>query len=407
MGKIRGYMQQFHPIVWILLTGTILIRGAAFMTLPFLSIYLSRDLNLHPVLIGLTVGISPLMATVGGFIGGQLSDRFGRKPIILFSLFTISAVYYGFTWADEAVWFIVLNAGLGLCNAFFEPTSQALIADLTDKEKRMKAYSLRYTAINIGASVGPLAGAYMASVSAGLAFIVTGTVYLIYALALLYYLSKYPVAGSSQQKNKITLGAAFTIVRKDKALGYLILGGLLVNAGYSQVHSNLAQHLDGSIEKAVFLFSVLLSINAIMVVFLSIPISHWTEKFQPMQVMIAGAIFTAAGLAGFGLAGGWTVAILGMALLTIGEILIFPSNSLLIDRLASEELRGTYFGASQFRKLGNFIGPIFGGYLLSSFGGGMMFWIFSAIVLASIFFFGIGNSVYVKISMPAVKNETG
>src|SRR3954452_20936840 len=140
MENVKNYIGQFHPIVWVLLVGTVLSRGAAFMTLPFLSIYLSRHMDLSPMVIGLTVGMSPLMATVGGFIGGHLSDRFGRKPVMLISLFMVALVYYGFTVATGQGWFILLNAVNGLSNSFFEPTSQALMADLTDKERRLKVY---------------------------------------------------------------------------------------------------------------------------------------------------------------------------------------------------------------------------------------------------------------------------
>jgi MFS family permease len=117
MDKIKNYISQFHPIVWVLLIGTILSRGSAFMTLPFLSIYLSRNMDLPPVVIGLTVGMSPLMGTVGGFIGGHLSDRFGRKRIMQIALFSIAFVYFGFTLASSQGWFILLNALNGLCNS--------------------------------------------------------------------------------------------------------------------------------------------------------------------------------------------------------------------------------------------------------------------------------------------------
>lgn len=100
MNKIKKYISQFNPIVWVLLIGTVLTRASSFMTLPFLSIYLYRHLDLSPLIIGFTVGISPLMGTVGGFIGGHLSDRFGRKPIMLTALFTLALAYYGFTIAN-------------------------------------------------------------------------------------------------------------------------------------------------------------------------------------------------------------------------------------------------------------------------------------------------------------------
>ncbi|MFJ7726488.1 MDR family MFS transporter [Neobacillus sp. NPDC097160] len=391
MASIKNYIGQFHPIVWVLLIGTVLTRGSAFMTLPFLSIYLSRHMDLSPIIIGLTVGMSPLMATAGGFIGGHLSDRFGRKPIMLTALFTLAFVYYGFTIAAGQGWFILLNALNGLCTSFFEPTSQALMADLTDKEKRMKVYSLRYTAINMGASVGPLLGAYLANTSAKLSFAITGTTYFIYAIVLVYFIQRLVIPHKEQSKKTVSIGDAFRIIKTDKSLRYLIIGIILVNMGYVQIDSNLPQILEGKLENGVVIFSMLITINALMVVFLQIPISHVAEKFKLMQVMVVGAFFIAAGLICFSFVNGWVVAILAMVLLTVGEILIFPSNSMMIDTLAPEHMRGTYFGAAQFRKIGNFLGPVIGGYLLSHYQGQMMFWVLAIIALGSIIFFTAGN----------------
>ncbi|WP_066064637.1 MDR family MFS transporter [Neobacillus soli] len=396
MTKLKNYIGQFHPIVWVLLIGTVLSRGSAFMTLPFLSIYLSRHMDLSPIIIGLTVGMSPLMATVGGFIGGHLSDRFGRKPIMLTSLFMVAFVYYGFTVATGQGWFILLNALNGLSNSFFEPTAQALMADLTAKEKRMKVYSLRYTAMNIGASVGPLIGAYLANTSAKLSFAITGSIYLLYAIVLVYFLKRLVVPLADHSKKIVSFGDAFRIIKMDKALRYLIIGIILVNMGYVQIDSNLPQILEGTVENGVFIFSMLITINAVMVVFLQMPISHLAEKFKLMQVMVVGAFFMAAGLIGFSFVSGWVTAILAIVLVTFGEILIFPSNSMMIDQLAPEHLRGTYFGAAQFRKIGNFFGPVAGGYLLSHFQGQIMFWVIAVITLGSILFFTAGNKSRVR-----------
>ncbi|MEH7376125.1 MDR family MFS transporter [Neobacillus drentensis] len=396
MAKVKNYIGQFHPIVWVLLLGTVLSRGSAFMTLPFLSIYLSRHMDLSPIVIGLTVGMSPLMATVGGFIGGHLSDRFGRKPIMLTALFALAFVYYGFTLASGQGWFILLNALNGLCTSFFEPTSQALMADLTSKEKRMKVYSLRYTAMNIGASVGPLIGAYLASTAAKLSFAITGTTYLIYAIVLVYFMKKLVIQTDKISKKVISLGDAFWIIKTDKALRYLIIGIILVNIGYVQIDSNLPQILEGTVDNGIVIFSSLITINALMVVFLQMPISYVAEKFRLMQVMVIGAVFMAAGLIAFSFVSGWVTAILAIVLITLGEILIFPSNSMMIDQLAPEHLRGTYFGAAQFRKIGNFLGPIIGGYLLSQYQGQIMFWLISLTTIGSIVFFSVGNKVFIE-----------
>ena len=406
MAKVKNYIGQFHPIVWVLLIGTVLSRGAAFMTLPFLSIYLSRHMDLSPIVIGLTVGMSPLMATVGGFIGGHLSDRFGRKPVMLISIFTVALVYFGFTAATGQEWFILLNALNGLCNSFFEPTSQALMADLTDKEKRMKVYSLRYTAMNIGASVGPLVGAYLASTSAKLSFAITGTTYLLYSFVLVILLKKFVLPQAGHSKKVVSFGDAFTILRTDKALRYLIIGIILVNMGYVQIDSNLPQILEGTVGNGIIIFSTLITINAVMVVFLQMPISHVAEKFRLMQVMVVGTVFMAAGLVAFSFVNGWTTAILAIVLLTIGEILIFPSNSMMIDQLAPEHLRGTYFGAAQFRKIGNFLGPLIGGYLLSQFQGQIMFWILSITTLGGVVFFSAGNKFFMNTKVTQNKKNT-
>jgi MFS family permease len=385
------FKNEYHPIVWTLLAGTIFARGSSFMAMPFLALYLSKSGDISPLLIGLTIGLGPLTGTVGGFIGGHLSDRFGRQKVMLSSLFTWSFVFLGFALADHVLTFMLLNALNGLCRSFFEPTSQALMADVTKKEKRLRVFSMRYTAINIGAAVGPLLGAYIGVSSANKTFVITALFYVLYGLSLFIMMKKVPLKQHSSEK-KASLKKAFNIIRLDVALRYFIIGGILVNIGYSQVESSLPQHLQLSLSDGVALYSILLSANAIFVVVFQIPLSRLIEKWKILHTMILGSSFFVLGFVGFALSTEWVGFITSMVILTIGEIFIFPSTSVFIDQIAPEELRGTYFGAAQFRSIGHFTGPIIGGFLLESYNGHVMFWCISAIVAGSVYFFLIGNS---------------
>lgn len=393
---MRQTFKSYHPIVWTLLAGTVFARGASFAAMPFLALYLSKTADISPLLIGLTIGIGPLTGTIGGFIGGHLSDRYGRKVVMLTTIFVWAAVFIGFAFSEHVFAFMLLNAVNGLSRSFFEPTSQALMADVTEKEKRLKVFSMRYMAINIGASVGPLLGAYLGMISANLTFIITGIAYLIYGIVLLILMNKYKITNVNEGKAVASFKEAFRVIGRDVSLRYFIVGGILVNIGYSQIESSLPQHLNSFLEDGVVLYSVLLSANAITVVLLQIPLSRLAERWKTLHAMMIGSLLFTAGFIGFGISGSWTGFILSMTIVTVGEIFLFPSGSVFIDKIAPEEMRGTYFGAAQFRSIGHSAGPMFGGWLLSQYSGQLLFFIIGGVIAVSMWFYYAGNARYEK-----------
>jgi MFS family permease len=380
----------FHPVVWTLLIGTVFARGASFMALPFLALYLSNTHGIHPVWIGLTIGLSPLTGTIGGFIGGYFSDRFGRKKVMLWTILVWGLVYFGFSQASHIGVFMALNALNGLCRSFFEPSSQAMMADLTAPQKRKRVFSLRYTAINIGASLGPLLGVYIAQFSTSLPFLLTGLMYLLYGGTLFIMLNRYSISLVTPV-HQLPLLDTLMVTWKDKTLLVFIIGGILINVGYSQIDSNLPQYIQQSFSEGVALFARLVALNAILVIILQVPLSLISEKWPVLRVMIFGSIFFAVGFASFGFATSAIGMMIAMAIVTIGEIFIFPSTSVFIDQIAPEDRKGTYFGAGQFRSIGNFTGPVLGGWLLQDFGGNFLFSVIAGIILCSIFFYYLGN----------------
>ena len=384
---MKNIVQYFHPLVWIILSGTIFARTASFMTIPFIALYLHNELHASPYIIGLTIGIAPLFSTFGGLVGGYLTDRFERKNVIITTIFVWSLVFIGFAFAPTATLFIGLNALNGLCRSFFEPGTQALMIDYTDDEKKRRLFTVRYTAINIAAVIGPLIGVWIASLStASTPFIITGVMYAIYGLFLLFVLNLYP-SKQLRLSHKQRIQDVFIATAKNKTLLMLIIGGMLISLGYSQFNSTLPQLIEMKLEDAVQIFSYCIVANSITVLALQYPLTAMIEKTSLYRSIVMGISIFALGLILFNFSTTILMFISSMIIFSIGEIFTFPLMNATIEKIAPEDKKATYLGAAQLNNIGGFIGPIFGGWLLIHFSEGIYI-VIAIFMLCSIFFYG-------------------
>lgn len=356
-------MTYFKPIVWQLLIGMVFTRTASFMTLPFLAIYMQNELHAAPLLIGVAVGISPLMSTFGGFFGGYLTDRFGRKKILLLSMVGWCCSFYGFAFAHSPWTFIALNALNGISRAFFEPASQAFMIDHTPQEKRRRLFSIRYTMINLSAVVGPLVGVMIANTSnMQLPFIITATLYIFCFMFFYIVLKKAPETHAHRKTESFM--QLIKVLAKDHVLLWMIVGSVCMNFVYAQTDSTLSQILNMTFDDGVKLFSVLIATNAGTVLLLQLPCSLLTEKLSVKTTLVIGSVLTVLSMMAFYIADSWTLYIIAMFIISLGEIFIAPIVGVIIEMIAPSHQKATYLGVMQFQSLGGFFGPIVGSWLL-------------------------------------------
>lgn len=379
-------LNYFHPLVWSILLGTIFTRAASFMTIPFLALYLHNELNASPLVIGITLGAAQLFATFGGIFGGFLTDKLGRKLVIIFTIFVWSGVFIGFALVQNVLLFMILSSLNGLCRSFFEPATQALMIDFTEKEKRRRLFSIRYTSINIAGVIGPVLGVWISSLSSAvMPFIITGVMYASYGFVLIGLLNHFEMR-QQLASGRQTLSQMLKVVGSDTKLLLLLAGGVLISLGYSQYDSTLPQLVNLTVEEGVQLYSILLVINAAIVLLLQLPISIYTEKISSFKSLSYGMCFFAMGFILFNMASSWTLFIAAMIVFSIGEIFAFPMMNAMIEEIAPDTQKATYLGASQLKNIGGFIGPIFGGWLLTHYSGEIYF-VMAVIVLLSLVFY--------------------
>lgn len=391
MRKYFAIFKDYHPIVNMLLIGTVFARTASSMSLPFLAIYLLATTEMSPVTIGAIVGVGALAGMLGGFVGGYLSDRFGRRVVMLSSLYVWGIVFFGFALTKNPLIFALLNATNGLCRSFFEPVSQALMADLTAREKRLQIFSLRYLAINVGVAVGPLLGTLFATINGSLPWMITGIFYVAYASTLHVLLIKFGIRSiEGEKKERVTFIQSWHVITRDRAFRFFIIGAIVSGIGYAQMTSTLSQYVEGQFNTGVTLFAWLMTVNAIVVVAFQMPLSKWAGKHSPLTAIVVGSVCYAIGHIGFAFSQSWALFIGSMVMFTLGEVLTFPAGAIMVDKLAPDHMRGTYFGAQSFANLGYFLGPWLGGFMLQEYGGSTLFIVVAAITLSSVIFYRIG-----------------
>lgn len=377
--------------VLFLVAGAGLVNVARAMTLSFLAIKLQQSFGLGPAMIGMLLGIGPLVGAVAAPFAGSLSDKVGRKTVLTLTLLSMALAMVGMGVAQTVLAFCLAQIVAAVAIAINEPISRALMSDVCPEPLRLKYFSWRYTAINFGFAVGPLIG-IAAGAASTILFILAGIVYALFALAL--HLLKVPLHRSGAEPASAPGASVLESIKtaiRDPRLAFFVGGGTFLLAVYGQWSATLAPYLSGSIAGGVEIFAYIVSINGAVVLIGNPFARRFIERAGALNALVIGCLlFLAAELGFLASSGLWGLAI-SMVVFTIGEILVVPSEYLLVDGISNERNRGSYFGAHSFSTIGNFVGPTLGGLMLGLFGGPGMFLLFAGFAVLSAILFAVGT----------------
>lgn len=376
--------------VYFLIAGSGLVSVARAMSLSFLAVKLQKSFGLGPAAIGILLGTGPLLGAIAAPLAGSLSDRVGRVLMLVLMLALTALALIGMGFAQSVTAFCAAQIVAAVSIAVYEPISRALMSDICPPERRLKYFSWRYMVANAGWAVGPLIG-----VAAGTAlsamFMVAGCIYAVFATALHLLGTPETVdAEKSESHRQPSVVESIRSAARDPRLAFFVGGGTLLLAVYGQWSATLAPYLGATMEGGVDIFAYLLSINGLVVLVGNLFARRLIEKVGALHAMVLGCVLILASELGFLASSSFTGFALFMVLFTVGEILVVPSEYLLVDGICNARNRGSYFGAHSFSTIGNFFGPALGGLMLGAFGGTGMFLTFAAFAAASAVMFTIG-----------------
>jgi predicted MFS family arabinose efflux permease len=356
--------------VWVLFVTT-LVNRAGTMVLPFLILYLTRDLGFSASQAGLVLGIYGAGALVSAALSGRLSDVLGPMRVIRDSLFTTGAILLVFPLARTFPWVVAMTLALSLASEAFRPASMAVVADLVKHGQRKPAFALTRLAINLGMSVGPALGGYLATVSFKFLFLVNGSSSILAGLVLLLALRRAPIHHvRASLEAGVPVGLPSRRAWSDPRLLFFVAAIFPVALVFFQHIAAMALYLVRDLHLSEIDYGLLFTINTLLIVALEVPLNSATAHWSHRKTLALGAFLSAAGFGALAFAWDfWSVAAT-VVVWTFGEMFFFPAMAAYATDIAPAARRGEYMGLTQMAMSAAFaIGPWAGTAVLGEFGG--------------------------------------
>lgn len=351
--------------IWLLCL-TSFVNRAGTMVLPFLVLFLIRDRGLSVIEAGRLVGVYGLGSLAGSFLGGWLSDRIGAIRTQQLSLLLAGIGYFAIlgtrgTAPLAAVLFLVSVAAEAI-----RPSVLAAIAELSPAGLEARCFSLLRLAVNLGMSIGPAAGGFLAAYSYAWLFAGDALTCWLAAVLLLVLLPRGRTAAASPA------AAARGTARSPWADGpFLLLMGMvfLLASSFFQIFSTFPLYLKQAYGFPESRIGMLLGMNALLVVTFEMVLMHWAQQRNRLLLIAVGASLVCSGMAMLPLGSSAGFAILSTLIWTAGEMLSLPlMNALVADRAAAGS-QGRYMGAYTMTFSAAFVvAPFTGTWVYERFG---------------------------------------
>lgn len=342
----RAYPRQF----WILILGTFIDRIGGALIYPFLALYVTRTFNVGMTDVGLLFGLFSISSVVGSTIGGAMTDRLGRKGMLIFGLLGSASATLLMGLADSLGLFLVSTLLVGLLAHSGGPAQQAMVADLLPREKRAQGFGILRVVANLAIAIGPAIGGLLAARSYLLLFVCDVVASLAAALFVVLTIreTKPERAADEPEQTIVETLKGYGHVLRDTVFVLFILASVLKALVSMQLTSTLPVYLRDLHAVSERGFGTILSLNAAMVVLFQFPIARWISRYRPLRVMAGGMVLYALGFGAYGVVSGYPLFLVAVATLTIGEMLTAPTSQSLVSEMAPERMRGRYMAAYGF-----------------------------------------------------------
>ncbi len=391
-------MKKNLPLSLIFLVVFIDLLGFGIL-IPIIPTFAFKVLHINEAAIGIIVAVYSLTQFIFNPVFGSLSDRFGRRNIILVSLVLNAAGYILFAFTHSFLMLIAARVIAGIGGSSIG-VAQAYIADVTTPQERAKGMGLIGVAFGLGFVFGPMLGGifagwgYMATGFASASFSV-----LAFLLSFFYLpesLKKENQVDDSYRRKKIFDLVAFAAVFKNRPSSFVISMTFFLTFSVANIYGTFAILGSGHFGFSDFdngmLFGVMGIVSVIMQGFM---MGRLTKRFTKLQLLLVGFFSLAVGLALIPFGSNIVLMGLILGLMSVGTGALQPILLSLISQVTSESEQGMVLGMNQsLSSLARVLGPLWGGFAFQYLGYQIPFFTGAVVAIAlSIYCYKLYNVI--------------
>ncbi len=400
---LASLLEGLPPAYFLIWIGTLINRLGGFV-IPFLTLYLTTQRAIPVSQAALMVSLFGAGSFISQLSGGELTDRLGRRPVMLMSFFVTPIFMIALGLARDIALISISTFIVGFFTDLYRPAVGAAIADLVAPEARTRGYGYVYWAINLGAAVAPVLAGLIAHYNYLILFVADGLTTAVFGFIVLFGLRETrPV--EAHHTSEIPLRARIAQLKRAPILLIFSLRtlffGMIYAQGYVGLPLDMSAHGLGPAQ-----YGLAIAINGFLVILVTIPVSHAAAKWPRFETIAVAAVLLGLGFGSTALASNLPLFMLSVAIWTLGEIAATSVAPTIIADLSPIELRGLYqgiFGAAW--GLAYFIGPLAGGWVYQNLGSNTL-WIACLVTGVVIAFCYYALSAPAKRHAAAQQSET-
>lgn len=338
----NSYINTFKGLsreVWWLALIT-LINRAGTMVVPFLSLYLKENMHFTLSNVGWVMSAFGLGSVAGSWLGGILTDKIGYYKVMFYSLLLTGVLFIGLQFMDTFLSICIGVFIVTISGDSFRPAIFVALNAYSKPENKIRSLTLIRLAINLGFSAGPaVGGIIIMGMGYGGLFWVDGITCIIASMVLLNVLNpkKARELDSVKTENPVS-------VYKDKAFIIFFIAMMLFGIVFLQYFSTITIYYKVIHSLSELQIGLLLGLNGLLIFIFEMPLIKWLEntKYTKLGLMYFGAALTGLSFLVLNLTAWSGVLIVGMLLMTFGEMIAFPFSNAFAAERAKKGNQGEY-----------------------------------------------------------------